>query len=157
MRCGRPYHPPIGFRAIPTCDLRWILSTQSRSTLKMRGFEPSIHLDFENGFFEKVFQLRSFFLRAFLSSSRWPRGTVNMESIELVAIWVGPSGLQNFFLGPCRAPRGPPGRGKKLRARSFVAALGRQTERPHIYNGLCGPEASYTVKMRSIWPSLGAL
>ena len=51
-------------------------------------------------------------MRAFLPSSRWPRDTVNMQSIELVAISVAPFDLQNFFLGPLRAPEDPPGRGK---------------------------------------------
>ena len=39
-------------------------------------------------------------MRAFLPSSRWPRDTVNMQSIELVAILVAPFDLQNFFWGP---------------------------------------------------------
>ena len=48
----------------------------------------------------------------FLASSRWARDTVNMQSIEQVAILVAPSDFQNFFLGPLRAPEDPPGRGK---------------------------------------------
>ena len=33
---------------------RWILSTRSRSTLKMQGFEPWIDLESENVFFEEL-------------------------------------------------------------------------------------------------------
>ena len=97
--------PSIGVRAMATASARWILSTHSRSTLKMQGFEPSIHLEFANGFFQKGYQLRSFFLRAFLPSSRWPRDTVNMQSIELVAILVGLSDFQTFSWCPCEHPR----------------------------------------------------
>ena len=112
MRRGRPYRLQMIAWSISTAYSRWIRTTQSRSTLKMRGFEPSDDLDFENGFFQKCYQLRSFFLRAFLPSSRWPRDTVNMQSIELVAILVGLSYCQNFFLGPLGAPKEPPGSGK---------------------------------------------
>ena len=46
-------------------------------------------------------------------------------------------------------------KGKKLRPRSFDPALVLKIERLHIYNGLCGPEASYTVNMQSFEPSHG--
>ena len=45
-----------------TAYARWILSTHSGFTLKMQGFEPSIDLDFQNGFFQKGVQLKNFFL-----------------------------------------------------------------------------------------------
>ena len=48
-----------------TAYTRWILSTHSRSTLKMQGFEPSIDLEFENGFFQKDYQLNNFFFDSF--------------------------------------------------------------------------------------------
>ena len=41
----------------------------------------------------------------FRTFSRWPRGTVNMQSIELVAILVATSDLQNFLWSPCEHPR----------------------------------------------------
>ena len=45
-----------------TCYLRGILSTHSEHTLKMKGLEPSIDLDFRNGFFfKKVSNLKTFF------------------------------------------------------------------------------------------------
>ena len=91
--------------------LRWILSTHSENTLKMQGFEPSIDLDFQNGFFQKGVKLKNFFVNCW-PSSRWPRDPVKMQSIELAAILVPPSDFQNFFLGPLRAPQEPPGRGK---------------------------------------------
>ena len=45
-----------------TCYLRGILSTHSENTFKMQGLEPSIDLDFRNGFFQKGVQLKNFFL-----------------------------------------------------------------------------------------------
>ena len=95
-----------------TCYLRGIISTQSENTLKMQGFEPSIDLEFRNGFFRKGYQLNNYFFETFLPSSMRPRDTVNMQSIELVAIFVAPCDFQNFFWGPLRAPQDPPGRGK---------------------------------------------
>ena len=89
--------------------LRWILSTQSRSSLKMQGFEPSIDLDFANGFFEKGCQLNKFFFGTFLPSSMRPRDTVEMQGFELVAILVATLDLPNFFLGPLRTPKEPSG------------------------------------------------
>ena len=47
---GRAHLPPISLRVMPTCYLRWILSTHSRSSLKMQGSEPPIDLDFRNVF-----------------------------------------------------------------------------------------------------------
>ena len=76
----------------------------------MQGFEPSIDLEFENGFFKKALKLKSFCLKAFLPTSRWSRHTVKMQGIELAAILVAPSDFQNFFLGPSRAPEDPLGR-----------------------------------------------
>ena len=107
-----------------TSYLRWILWALSRSSLKMRGFEPSIDLDFENGFFEKGCQLNNFFLGIFLPSSRWSRDTVKMEGFELAATSVATSDFQNFFWGPPRAPGDLPGRGKlSVLSPSFCARL----------------------------------
>ena len=92
-----------------TAYARGILSTHSRSPLKMQRFEPSIHQDFANGFFEKGCQLNNYFFGTFLPSSMRPRGTVEMQGFELVAILVATSDLQNFFLGPLRAPKEPSG------------------------------------------------
>ena len=38
-----------------------------------------------------------------------PRDTVEMQGLELVAILVATSDLQNFFQGPLRAPKEPSG------------------------------------------------
>ena len=81
----------------------------------MQGFEPSIDLDFANGFFEKGCQLNNYFFKTFLPSSMRPRDTVEMQGFELVAILVATSDLQNFFLGPLRAPKGPSGMENWLR------------------------------------------
>jgi len=76
----------------------------------MQRFEPSIDLDFANGFFEKGCQLKSFFFGTFLASSMRPRDTVEMKGFELVAIFVATSNLQNIFQGPLRAPKEPSGK-----------------------------------------------
>ena len=44
-----------------------------------------------------------------------PRDTVEMQGFELVAILVATSELQNFFLGPLRAPKEPSGMENSLR------------------------------------------
>ena len=75
----------------------------------MQRFEPSIDLDFANGFFEKGCELNNYFFGTFLPSSMRPRDTVEMQGFELVAILVATSDLQNFFLGPLRAPKEPSG------------------------------------------------
>ena len=56
-----------------------------------------------------------------------------MQSIELVAILVATSDLQNFFQGPLRAPQEHSG---KLVARSLGNVFAaRKTNRLHIYKG----------------------
>ena len=113
MARGRPHPGPISPRVMATCDLRWILSTQSRSLLKMQRFEPSIDLDFANGFFEKGCQLHHYFLGTFLPSSMRSRDTVKMQGFELAATLVPPSDFQNFFWGALWAPGDPDKRGKR--------------------------------------------
>ena len=113
VRSCRAHPGPISLRVMATCSLRWILSTHSRSSLKLQGFEPSIDLDFENCFFEKGCQLNKFFCKTFLPSSMRSRDTVEMQGFELAATLVATSDFQNFFWGPRRAPGDPPGRGKR--------------------------------------------
>ena len=96
-----------------TCYLRGILSTQSENTLKMQRLEPSIDLDFENGFFEKGCQLNNYFLGTFLPSSRWSQNIVKMKGFELAATSGATSDFQNFFWGALWAPGDPDKRGKR--------------------------------------------
>ena len=96
-----------------TCYLRGILSTQSENTLKMQRLEPSTDPDFENGFFEKGYQLNSYFFGTFLPSSMRSRDTVKMQGFELAATLVPPSDFQNFFWGPRRASGDPDKRGNR--------------------------------------------
>ena len=49
------------------------------------------------------------------------RDTVKMQGFELAATLVPPSDFQNFFWGPRRAPRDPPGKGKRS---VFAPSLG---------------------------------
>ena len=126
---GQP--PPdlgsIGVRVMAPCDLRWILSTQSRSLLNMQRFEPSIDMDFANGFFKKGCQLNNIFFKTFLPSAMRPRDTVEMQRFELVAILVATSDLLKLFWGPLRAPQEPSGRGKRsVFAPSLCARVAKQ-------------------------------
>ena len=109
VRRGRGGSGSISPGVMAPCDLQGILTTHSRSLLKMQRFELSIDLDFANCFFEKGCQLKRFFFGTFQPSSRMPRDTVEMQGFELVAIFVATSNLQNIFLGPLRAPKEPSG------------------------------------------------
>ena len=113
VRSCRPGSPPISLRAMATCYLRGILSTQSENTLKMQRSEPSIDVDFENGFFQKGCQLNKYFLGTFLPSSMRSRDTVKMQGFELAATSVLPFDFQNFFWGPRRASGDPDKRGNR--------------------------------------------
>ena len=124
---GRPDLFPISVGVMAPCDLRWILSTQSRSLLKMQRFEPSIDLDFANGFFKKGCQLNNIFFKTFQPSSMRRRHTVEMQRFELVAILVATSDLLKLFWGPRRAPGDSPGRGKRsVFAPSLCARVAKQ-------------------------------
>lgn len=127
---------PISGRVMATCYLRWILSTHSRAPLKTQGFEPSIDLDFENGFFQKGCQLNSYFFGTFRPSSMRSRGTVKMQGFELAATLVATSDVQNFFWGPRRAPQGPSGMDKWLRNPWETPSPSAKTYRLHFCNGL---------------------
>ena len=123
----RPDLGSISPSVMATCDLRWILSTQSRSLLKMQRSEPSIDMDFANGFFKKGCQLNNIFFKTFLPSSMRPRDTVEMQRFELVAILVATSDLLKLFWGPRRAPGDSPGRGKRsVFAPSLCARVAKQ-------------------------------
>ena len=157
MWSGRAHLPPISGRVMAPWYLRWILSTHSRSSLKMQGSAPSIDLDFENGFFRKGCQLNNFFFETFLPSWMWSRDTVEMQGFELAATLVAASDFQNFFWGPRRAPHGPSGMEKWLRnpwetpapsAKQIDCIFAMDYEQKCL-RGL--------LKMQSIWPSHGAL
>ena len=120
-----------------TWYLRWIRSPHSRSSLKMKRFEPSTELDLENNFFEKGSQLNNYFFEIVLPSWRWSRGTVEMQGFELVVILVATSDLQTFFLRPLRAPKEPSGMENWLRdpwetpspsARQIVCIFAKDSE-----------------------------
>ena len=113
--------PPIGVKAMATAYYGWVLWAQSRSTLQTRGFEPSFGLDFENSFFQTGYQLNNYFFGTFLPSSMRSRDTVKMQGFELAATLVPRSDFRNFFWGPRRAPRDPPGKGKRS---VFAPSLG---------------------------------
>ena len=106
--------PPRGLLPYKNAAIR----AAARDPDKMQGFwpaailgAPSADVESENSFLKEASQLNNYLLGTFQPSSRWSRDTVNMKSIELVAILVATSDFQNFFLGPLRAPKEPPGSG----------------------------------------------
>ena len=143
MARGRPYPGSISVKVVAAWYLRWILSTHSRSSLNMNGFEPSIDLDFENVFL-KGCQLNNFFFGTFLPSSMRSWDTVEMQGYELAATLAATSGFLNLFWGHRRAPRDHPVKGKRsVCAPSLCARLAEQD--PCIFRkGLCLTEASCT-------------
>ena len=80
---------------------------------KKKGFEPSIDLDFENGFFEKGCQLNNYFFGTFLPSSRWSQNTIKMKGFELAVTSGATSDFQSFFWGALWALGDPAKRGKR--------------------------------------------
>ena len=124
-----------------TAYTRWILSTQSRFTLKMQGFEPSLKTFFES-FSPLIEVVTGHFKNA-----------VNRAGGHLG----GPLRFSKLFPGAASGTRGASREGKKLRLRFFDPALVLKTDRLHFCNGLWRPVPSHTVNMQSIWPSHGAL
>ena len=149
MPSGRPDLPSISVRAMATSYLRWILSTHSRSTLKMKGFEQSIDLDFENGFFQTGYQLNIFFLGAFLPSSRWSRETVKMEGFELAATLVATSDFQNFF-GGLGGPQGTPQERENAPSSLLCSALDSRNRIPSFLQGIMSPRNVLHCKYEAI-------
>ena len=123
----------------------------------MQRFEPSIDLDFGNGFFKKACQLERFFFGAFQPSPMRPRDTVEMQGFELEAIFVATSDLQNIFKGGLASTPGTLWNGK-LDAESLGNAFAvRKTDRLHFCNGLWAEVPAWIVNMQSTWPSHLAL
>merc|ERR1712185_253049 len=93
----------------------------------MQRFESSIDMEFANSFLKKCCQLNNICSTTFLPSSMRPRGTVEMQRFELVAILVATSDLLKLFWGPRRAPGDSPGRGKRsVFAPSLCARVAEQ-------------------------------
>ena len=163
---SRRVHPgSISGSVMATWYLRGILTTHSRSPLKMQRFEPSIDLDFANSLFEKGWQLNYYFFGTFQPSSMRPRDTVEMQGFELVAILVATSDLLKLFWGPLRAPKEPSGMENWSRdpwvtpsppARQIVSIFTNDSGQKCL--GLCKYAAIlavefHPVKMESIWPA----
>ena len=58
---------------------------------------PSVDLEASKNFFQKAFEVRSFFLSAFCPQSRWPRDPIEMQGFELATIFVAPSDFESFW------------------------------------------------------------
>ena len=58
---------------------------------------PSVDLEASKNCFQKAFEVRSFFLSAFCTQSRWSRDHVKMQGFELATLFVAPSDFQNFW------------------------------------------------------------
>ena len=152
VRSGRGHLGSIGGRVMAPCDLRWILTTQLRSPLKMQRFEPSIDLDFANGFCGKGCQLHNYFFGTFQPSSMRARDTVEMQGFELVAILVATSDLQNFVQGSLRAPKEPSGPHVGLR-NPWETARRPQDRSSAFLRWILSKSAWYTQNMQRFWPS----
>ena len=89
--------------ALPHCKYvvnlavaRGIVNMKSIGLASIYG-APSGDLESENCSFKKASQLGSFFFKAFLLSSEWPRGNVKLEGFELATIFVAPFAFQSFW------------------------------------------------------------
>jgi len=140
-----------------TCDLRWILSTHSENTLKMRGLEPSTHFDFQNGFFQKGVQLKNFFFGIFFALSEVATAPCKNGVNRACGHLGGPLGFSKLFPGASSGTPGASREGKKFRLGFFEAAVGRRTDRLLFYRVGGRPGPSHPVKQESIWPAHGAL
>ena len=102
----------------------------------MQRFEPSIDLDFANGFFEKGCQLNNYFFEAFLPSSMRPRDTVEMQGFELVAILVATSDQRTFFSVALASTPGALWTSCRAAESLGNGVAVRKTDRLHFCNGL---------------------
>ena len=101
----------------------------------MQRFEPSIDLDFANGFFEKGCQLNNYFFGTFLPSWMRPRDTIEMQGFELVAILVATSDFSKLLVGALASTQGALWNGKRAAESLGNAFAVRKTDRLHFYNG----------------------
>ena len=127
----------ISVSAMAPCDLRGILSTQSRSPLPMQRFEPSIDLDFANGFFEKKgCQLNNIFLKNFSGLFDEATGHRRNARIRTGGHIGGDLGFAKIVLGALASTQGALWNGNRA-ARSLGNAFAvRKTDRLHFCNGL---------------------
>ena len=121
----------------------------------MQGSELSIDLDFQNGFFKKVSNLKTFLdFLAFIDGVTAPcKNGVNRACGHLG----GPLGFSKLFPGASSGTPGASREGKKFRLGFFEAAVGRRTDRLLFYRVGGPPGPSHPVKQESIWPAHGAL
>ena len=116
-----------------TCYLRGILSTQSENILKMQGLEPSIGVEFRNGFFQKGVQLKTFFFCNFLALIDGVTATCKNAVNRACGYLGGPLGFSKLFLGASAGTPRPLWKGK-LAAESLGNAFAvRKTDRLHFY------------------------
>ena len=110
-------------------------SRWSQNTVKMKGFEPSIDLDFENGFLKKVVNLTTSFLN-FSALFDVVTGHCKSGVIRAGGYFGGHLGFSKLLLGASAGPRGHPKKGKTLRHRSFPRRSTRGTGSLHFCKGL---------------------
>ena len=161
---ARPQNRSIAF-------LQWILIGASESPVNLKGFEPSIDLDFRFCMFA-IFVLPLHYFLGGSSGSCWPStaaerrvtihckygaiGALASYDFSTCPIFEFRKSALLLFWGPGDT-RGPPRKGKKCRLRSFDPALVRKTDRHHYYNGLWRPAPSHPLKMQRFEPSHGTL
>ena len=119
------------------------------SPLKCRDSSRRSTSIFETAFFKKVSNLKTFLgnCLAFIDGVTAPcKNAVNRACGHLG----GPLGISNFFCGGASGTPGASREGNKFRLGSFEPAVGRRTNRLHIYR-VGGPRApSHLVNMQSI-------
>ena len=110
-------------------------------------------------------RLNNYFFGICLPSSMRSRDTVKMQGFRLAATLVPPSDFQNFFWGTRRAPRDPPGRGKRS-ASLLSSALESRSRIPAFLQRIMPPQsllpcknarilavARDPEKMQGFWPA----
>ena len=147
--------------------LQWILVDASESPVKLKGSEPPIDLDLRFCIFAIFVFPLYYFLGGSSGSCGRSAASDGRVTIHCKYAVIGAWAYYAFstwplfefrksalllFSGP-GGTRGPPRKGKKCRLRSFGPALGRKTERLHIYNGFWPPGPSHLLKMQRFEPS----
>ena len=101
----------------------------------MQRFEPSIDLDFANGFFEKCCQLKIFFWN-FSALFDEATGHRRNAGIRAGGHLGGHLGFAKIVLGALASTPGALWNGKRATRSLGNAFAVRKTDRLHIYNGL---------------------
>ena len=148
---GRVGSGSIGGRVMAPCDLRGILTTRLRSPVKMQRFEPSIDLDFANGFLEKKVVNLRFFL---ILSALFDEATGHRRNARIRAggHLRGHLGFAKHFPGALASPQEPSGMENWPRDPWVTASPPQDRSSPYL-QGILGKCAWGAVNMKRFWAS----